>query len=130
MAKRLHAPEEKLTRAKGTVTLTKFDTKMDAIRYFQILTPSGENTLRISTVANQNPPPILHTRSGAPAPPNNINEQFDYFESYSNILQCLASDTFSNRELAKELPDKQVTSIQNPAPAKQTMQTIFKRLTK
>jgi hypothetical protein len=130
MAKRLQTREAKLKRAKGTDAQTIFDTEMEAIRNFHIITPPWENTPGIPIVGNQNPPPIPPTRPGATAPPNNINERFDYFEYYSNILQRLGSDTFSNRELAKELADKQATLIQNTAPTKQTMETISKRPTK
>jgi hypothetical protein len=130
MAKRLQAAEEKLKRAKGTGTQKIFDTEMEAIRNFHIVTPPRQNTPGIPTVGTQNPPPIPPTRAGATASPNNINERFDYFEYYSNILQRLGSDTFSNRELAKELADKQATLIQNTAPTKQTMETISKRPTK
>jgi hypothetical protein len=96
MAKRLQDAEEKLKRAKGTDAQTIFDTEMDAKRNFHIITPPRENIPDILTVGNQNPRPILPTRPGATALPNNINEQFDYFEYYSNILQCHGSDTFSN----------------------------------
>jgi hypothetical protein len=74
MVKRLHAAEEKLTRAKGTYAQTIFDTEMEAIRNFHIITPPRENIPGIPTVGNQYPPPIPPTRSGATAPPNNINE--------------------------------------------------------
>jgi hypothetical protein len=46
------------------------------------------------------------------------------------MQQHLESDTFSNRELAKELADKQATSIQNTAPTKPTLEPISKRPTK
>jgi hypothetical protein len=103
---------------------------MEALRNFHIVTPHRENTPGFPTLGNQNPPPIPPTRPGATVPPNNINERFDYFEYYSNILQRLRSDTFSNRQLAKELADKQGTLIQNTALTKQTMETICKRPTK
>jgi hypothetical protein len=116
-----------LKRDKGTDAQTIFDTEMEAIRNLHIVTPPRENTPGIPTVGNQNPPPIQPTRPGATAPPNIIKERFDYFEYYSNILQCLGSDTFSNRELAKELADKRETLIQNTARTKQMMETISKR---
>jgi hypothetical protein len=119
-----------LKRAKGTDAHTIFDTEMEAIRHFHIITSRGENKLGILTVGNQNPPPIPPTRPGATAFPNNINERFTYFESYSNILPCLGSNTFSNKELTKELADKQATLIQNTAPTKPTLYTISKRPTK
>jgi hypothetical protein len=103
---------------------------MEAIRSFHIVTPPRENTPGIHPVGNQNPLPIPPTRPGATAPPNNINERFDYFQYYSNILQCIGGDTFSNGELAKELADKQATLIQNTAPTKPTLETISKRPTK
>jgi hypothetical protein len=74
MSERLQAAEERLKRAKGTDAQTIFDTEMEAIRNFHIITPSGENTPGIPTVGNQNPPPIPPTRPSATAPPNNINE--------------------------------------------------------
>jgi hypothetical protein len=130
MAKQLQAAEEKWKRAKGTDTQTIFDTQMEAIRNFHIVIPPRDNTPGIPMVGNQNHPPIPPTRPGATALRNNINERLDYLEYYSNIQQRLGSDTFSNRELAKELADNQATLIQNTAPTTQTMETISKRPTK
>jgi hypothetical protein len=100
---------------------------MEAIRNVQIITPTRKNIQGIPTVGNQNRPPIPPTRSGATSPPNNINEQFDYFEYYSNILQYLRSETFSNGGLAKVVADKQATLIQNTAPIQLTLETISKQ---
>jgi hypothetical protein len=69
-------------------------------------------------------PSIPPTRPGSTAPPINITETFDYLQYYSNFLQPVGSDTFSSRELAKKLVDKQVTLIQKIAPIKQTLETI------
>jgi hypothetical protein len=93
---------------------------MEAIRYFYIITPPQDNILGIPMVGNQNPPPILPTRPGTTAPLNNIHQKFDYFEYYSNVVQCLEIDTFSNRQLAKELLDKQATLMHKTALKKQT----------
>jgi hypothetical protein len=86
MAKHLQAAEEKLKRAKGTGAQTIFDTEMESIRNFHIVTPPGENTPGLPKVGNPNPPPIPPTRPGGIGPTKNINERLDYFEYYSNIL--------------------------------------------
>jgi hypothetical protein len=96
-----------LKRAKGPNAQTIFDTETEAIRNIHIITPPRENTLDILTVGNQNPLTMPPSRPGATAPPNNINDEFVYFEFYSNILQHIVGDTFINRELAKELAEKQ-----------------------
>jgi hypothetical protein len=80
MAKRPQPAEEKLTRAKGTDAQTIIDTEMEAIRNFHIVTPPRDNRPGISTVGNQNPPPIAPRRPGTTAPTNIINERFEYFE--------------------------------------------------
>jgi hypothetical protein len=46
------------------------------------------------------------------------------------VLQRLGSDTFSNRELAKEFADKQTALVKDTTPAKQNFRTIIKRRTK
>jgi hypothetical protein len=130
MANSFQAAEEKFKQANGTGVQTIFDTDMEAIRNFDIVIPPRDNTPRILMVENQHPPPILPARPSATAPSNNINERFDYFEYYSNVLQCLGRDTFCNRELANELTDKQATLIQKLAPTKLTLETISKRLRK
>jgi hypothetical protein len=86
IAKHCQAAEEKLKRAKSTDAQIIFDTEMEAIRHFQILTPPQENTLGILTIGNQNPPLIPPTRPGTTAPPSNINVLINYFEYYSKIL--------------------------------------------
>jgi hypothetical protein len=109
MANCLQTVEQQLKQAKGTDAQTIFDTEIDAIRNFHIVTPPRQNTPGIPTVENQHPPPIAPTSPGPTAPPNNIHKLFNYFEYYSNIPQCLGGDTFSNREVGKELPDNQAT---------------------
>jgi hypothetical protein len=78
MAKCLHAAEQKLKRAKYTDRQTIFDTEIEAIRNFHIITPPREKSLGIQMVGNQNPPPIPPTRPGATAPCNKINDSFAY----------------------------------------------------
>jgi hypothetical protein len=58
----------------GTDSQTIFDTEVETIRKFHIVTRPQENTPGISTVGTQNPPPIPRPRPGATAPSNHINE--------------------------------------------------------
>jgi hypothetical protein len=96
MAKHLQPTKEILKQDKGTDAQTLFDTEIEPIRHFHIITPPCEYTPGITTVGNQNLRPILPTRPGGTAPANNINEQFDCFEYYLTILQRLRRNTFSN----------------------------------
>jgi hypothetical protein len=84
MAKHLQTVEEKLKRAKGTDANTIFDTEIESIRHFHIVTPLRGYTPGIPPVRKQNPPPI--PRPGATAALNNLNERFEYFEYFLNIL--------------------------------------------
>jgi hypothetical protein len=71
--------EETLKQAKSIDAQTEFDTEMEAMRNFHIVTPPREITPGILTLGNQIPPSISPTRPCAIAPPNNIKERFDYF---------------------------------------------------
>jgi hypothetical protein len=97
MAKRRQAADEKLNRANGTDVQTIFDTKMEAIRNFHIITPLRENMQDIPTGGNHYPLPFLPTRPGAIAPPNNTNKGFHYLDTpiFYNTLELTSLVTES-----------------------------------
>jgi hypothetical protein len=119
-----------LKRAQGTDTETIFATELGSIRNFRIITPPRKHTLGSLTGGIQNPPTIMPTGPGSTALRKIINERFEYFEYFPNILQCLGSDTLSKREHAKKLADLQATILQNTTPSKPNLDTISKRPTK
>jgi hypothetical protein len=79
---------------------------MEAIRNFHIATPPQGETPDIPAGGNQNYPPPVPQKNGTTLPPVDSNEGFDHFKSYNKVLLYLGSDTFSIRQLAKELMDK------------------------
>jgi hypothetical protein len=104
--------EGKLKQAKGTDAPTIFDTKIEAIRNLDLIISLRQNIVGILTIRNRNPPPILPSRPGAPALANDPNKRFHSLQYYSNVLECLGSETFSNQEIPKDLADKHATLIQ------------------
>jgi hypothetical protein len=131
MAKRLQAAEEKLRKAKSSDAQTIFDTEMEAIRNFHILTPSREampenpDQAIPETGGNNNPPPPPkgHTKEN----PQDNDKKFNYIKYYLNEVQRLGGDNPENRTLAAEITDKQMGVVQQTAPLNRSQKALAKR---